>query len=214
MQPRVLVVDDHALIRAGVRALLDRQSNYEIVEEVATSDEAIRAALEHNPEIVLLDVSIPGVGGIEVARRIRERLPETRVLILTVHEDVALLREALKAGATGYIVKRALDLELLTALEAVRRGEIYVHPSMTRALLEEERANQPRRQIHDPEALTNREMDVLKLIVRGYTNRQVADELDLSVRTVESHRAHILGKLGLSSRAELVHWAAERKLTT
>lgn len=214
MRPRILIVDDHALIRAGVRALLDRESDYEIVDEVATSDEAIRAALEHAPDIVLLDISIPGVGGIEVARRIREKVPATLILILTVHEDVTLLREALKAGATGYIVKRALDLELLSALEAIRRGEIYVHPSMTRALLEEERAAAPRRQDHDPEALTNREMDVMKRIVRGYTNRQVADELDLSIRTVESHRAHILAKLGLSSRAELVHWAAERKLTT
>jgi DNA-binding NarL/FixJ family response regulator len=214
MSSRVLLVDDHGLMRAGVRSLLDRETDYEIVDEASTSDEAVRAASRHRPDIVLLDLTLPGVGGIEVTRRIREMLPETRILILTVHEDVALLREALKAGASGYVVKRALDSELLSAMEAASRGDIYVHPSMTRALLSEEQAAAPRPRRGDGEPLTNRETDVLKLIVRGFTNRQIGDELDLSVRTVESHRANLMGKLGLTSRAELVRWAAEHKLTS
>jgi two-component system response regulator NreC len=214
MSPRVLIVDDHGLIRAGIRALLSRETEYKIVDEVATSDDAIRAALRHRPDIVLLDLSLPGVGGIEVARRIREKLPETRILVLTVHEDVALLREAMKVGVSGYIVKRALDSELLSALEAAQRGEVYVHPSMTLALLSAEQAAARRPRRGDPEALTVRETDVLKLIARGFTNRQIADELQLSVRTVETHRANLMAKLGISSRAELVHWAAEKKLTS
>jgi two-component system, NarL family, response regulator NreC len=211
--PKVLVVDDHALIRAGVRSLLQREKEYEIVDEVATGDEAIRAALAHKPDIVLLDVSVPGPGGIEVTRRIREKLPETRVVILTVHEDAALVREAVSAGASGYVIKRALDSELLSALETVRRGDVYVHPSLTRALLEDQQSA-PKRKWGDPSTLTDRETEVVKLLTRGHTNRQIADELDLSVRTVESHRAHIMAKLGLSSRAELVRWAAKHKLTT
>jgi DNA-binding NarL/FixJ family response regulator len=160
-----------------------------------------------------MDLSLPGVGGIELTRRLRETLPATKVLILTVHEDAALLREAVKAGAAGYVVKRAVESELLAAIESAKRGELYVHPSMTRALLEETQAAPPPLRRGEPEALTNREVDILKLIVRGYTNRQMADELSLSVRTVETHRANIMGKLGLSSRAELVRWASEHKLT-
>lgn len=213
MAPKVLVVDDHGLIRAGVRALLERETDYEIVGEAATSDEAVRAAVAHKPEIVLLDVSLPGAGGIEVIRRIREKLPETRVVVLTVHEDAALVREAVKAGASGYIIKRALESELLSALETVRRGDVYVHPSMTRALLEDEQSA-PKRKWGDPSALTDRETEVVKLLVGGHTNRQIADDLDLSVRTVESHRAHIMAKLGLSTRADLVRWAAKHNLTS
>lgn len=214
MSPRVLIVDDHGLIRAGVRALIDRATDYEIVEEVATSDDAVRAAREHRPDIVLLDLSLPGVGGIEVARRIRETVPEARIVVLTVHEDAALLREAMNAGASGYVIKRALDEELLSAMEAARRGDFYVHPSMTRALLNEEKRAEPLPRRGGREALTSRELEVVKLIVRGLTNRQIAEELDLSVRTVESHRANLMGKLGISSRADLVRWATDSKLTS
>lgn len=213
MALRILIVDDHGVLRAGLRALLEDETNYEVVGEAATSDEALRAALSLKPEIVLMDLSIPGIGGIEVTRKLREKLPGTRILILTVHEDAALVREAVDAGAAGYVVKRAVESELLAAIEAAQRGDFYLHPSMTRALLEEERTAVPRPRRSDPEALTDRETDVLKLIARGYTNRQMADELCLSIRTVESHRAHILEKLGLSSRADLVRWAAERHLT-
>jgi two-component system response regulator NreC len=211
---RILIVDDHGVLRAGLRALLNEETNYQVVGEAATSDDGLRAALDLKPDIVLLDLSLPGMGGIELTRRLREKLPATKVLILTVHEDAALLREAMRVGAAGYVVKRAVESELLAAIEAAHRGEIYVHPSMTRALLDAHRCSPlaPRR--GEPEALTNREAEVLKLIIRGYTNRQIAKELSLSVRTVETHRANILGKLGLESRADLVRWAAEHKLTS
>jgi two-component system response regulator NreC len=212
MPLRILIADDHGVVRAGLRALLNEETDFKVVGEVSTGDDAIRSALSLKPDILLLDLSLPGIGGIDVTRRLRERLPATKVLILTVHEDAALLREALAAGAAGYVVKRAVESELLAAIEAARRGDVYVHPSMTRALLEQQRPDPPRPKRGDPEALTGREADVLKLIVRGYTNRQIAFDLDLSVRTVETHRASIMAKLGVGSRAELVRWAAENKL--
>jgi two-component system response regulator NreC len=214
MPSRILIADDHGVLRAGLRALLNKETEYEVVGESATSDEAFQAALELNPDVVLMDLSMPGVGGIEVTRRLKERLPGIRVLILTVHEDATLLREAMKAGAAGYVVKRAVESELIDAIETVRRGDLYVHSSMTRALLSEVQSAPPVSRRGHPETLTNREMDVLRLIVRGFTNRQVGEKLVLSVRTVESHRANIMQKLDLSSRADLVRWAADHNVTS
>jgi DNA-binding NarL/FixJ family response regulator len=160
-----------------------------------------------------MDVSIPGIGGLELTRQLREKLPDTRVIILTVHEDTALLREAMTVGAAGYVVKRAVESELLAAIQAAVRGEVYIHPSMTRGLLEIRRDAVPQPRRDNAEELTMREIDVVKLLTSGFTNRQIADQLSLSVRTVESHRARILGKLGITSRAELVRWAVEKKLS-
>ncbi len=214
MSLRILIADDHGVLRAGLRALLNEETDHEVVGEASTGEEALRAAASLRPDVVLVDLSMPGMGGIELTRKLREKLPATKVLVLTVHEDAALLREAISAGAAGYVVKRAVESELLAAIESVQRGELYVHPSMTRALLDSQKSAPPASRRGDPEALTRRESDVLRLITRGYTNRQIADELDLSVRTVETHRANILGKLGLSTRAELVRWAADHKLTS
>jgi two-component system response regulator NreC len=154
---------------------------------------------------------MPGPDGIEVTRRIKAMAPTTRVLILTVHEDEGLLRAAVRAGASGYIVKRAVEAELISAIHAACRGDLYVHPTMMRALLQDlqpvtDAAEQP------TEPLTGREIEVLRLVARGYTNRQVAEDLIISVRTVESHRASIMGKLGLHSRVELVRYATQQGL--
>ncbi len=212
MSIRILIADDHGVLRAGLRALLNDETNYEVVGEAATSDDALRAAIELKPDFILLDISMPGVGGIELTRSLKEKVPEAKVLILTVHEDATLLREALKAGAAGYVVKRAVESELLDAIETAWRGDLYIHPSMTRSLFLEEPVRAPAPRRADPEALTSREADVVTFIVRGYTNRQIAEKLFISARTVESHRANIMQKLGLSNRAELVHWAAEHNL--
>lgn len=214
MSLRILIVDDHGVLRAGLRALLNSETDFQVVGEAGTSDEGLRAALELRPDIVLMDLSIPGMGGLEVTRQLRGKLPETRVIILTVHEDAALLRDAMSSGAAGYVVKRAVESELIAAIHAAVRGEVYVHPSMTRGLLELQRSSAPPSRRGNSEGLTSREVDVVKLLTNGLTNRQIADQLFLSVRTVESHRAHILGKLGLTSRAELVRWAADKKLTS
>lgn len=175
------------------------------------STEALELSLQLRPDLVLMDISMPGAGGIETTRKLKERLPSVRVLILTIHEDKSLLREAIQGGADGYILKRAVESELITAIQAVMRGDLYVHPAMTRVLLAEQPSTKS--SASDPvEPLTNREIEVLKLIVQGHTNRQMADRLNLSVRTVETHRANIMGKLGLRSRVELVRYATENSL--
>ncbi len=208
---RVLIVDDHAVLRAGLRALLSDDSGFEIVAEAGDGATALAIAEKERPDLAIVDVSLPDMGGVELTRHIRSALPSTRVLILTVHEDDGLLREALRAGASGYIVKRAASSELLNALRSVTRGEIYVHPAMMRSLVRDA-APQGSVTASSPESLTRRELDVLRRIARGYTNRQIAEELELSVRTIEAHRANLMGKLGLQSRVELVQFATDHDL--
>jgi two-component system response regulator NreC len=211
MAVNIVIADDHGVLRAGLRALLAAEPDFKVVGEAATGEEALRIAAERRPDIVLLDVSMPGVGGIEATKMIKEKLPRTRVLVLTVHEDEALLREAIRAGASGYIIKRAVESELINAIHAVQRGDLYVHPAMTRALFHDG-ADGATAGRGDPVSLTRREAGIARLLAQGYTNRQIADELGLSVRTAETHRANIMSKLGLKSRVELVRWAVKRKL--
>ena len=212
---RILIADDHGVVRAGLRALLDRAPDMQTVGEATDSEQAVHKASELRPDVVLLDISMPGPGGIEVTKQLKDALPQTRVLILTVHKDERLLQEAIRAGASGYVTKNALEPELINAVHAVHRGDLYVHPTMTRALLQslEEPAQKPSHAGEDAtESLTSREIDVLRLIAKGYTNRQAADELSISVRTVETHRANIMGKLNVSGRVELVRYAIEHGL--
>jgi len=211
MSVDIVLADDHGVLRAGLRALLNAEDDLKVIGEAATGEEVLQIASELQPDIVLLDLNMPGPGGIEVTRKLRDLVPETRVLVLTVHEDEGLLREAIDSGASGYIIKRAVESELINAIRAVARGEMYIHPSMTRALLREREKRTPPPS-GAQESLTPREADVMRLIALGYTNRQAAEELRLSVRTVETHRANLMGKLGLKSRVELVRWAAENDL--
>ena len=213
MPLRVLIADDHSVIRKGLRAILETQPDLVVAGEAADGSEALRLAGELRPDIVLTDISMPGPagGGIEVTRRLKEMLPDTRVLILTVHEDESLLRAAIRAGAAGYVVKRAADAELLTAIQAVWRGDIYIHPAMTRALLRDV-MSPPVPNSASVESLTPREIEVLRLLARGHTNRQIAEVLGVSVRTVEGHRANVMSKLDLHSRVELTSYAEEHGL--
>lgn len=210
MSFKILIADDHGLVRAGLRALLNGEPDFKVIGEATTSEETLALSIKLSPDIVLMDLSMPGCGGIETTRRLLKRLPDVRVLVVTMHEDTAMVREAVQIGASGYIIKRALESELINALRAVSRGELYIHPAMTRALLNDS-AN-PTKIGPLCEGLTPRELDVLRLIVQGNTNRQVADALNLSVRTVESHRANLMSKLGVSSRVELVRYASRRGL--
>ena len=210
MPVRILIVDDHGVLRAGLRALLEDEPDFQVVGEAADGEEGLRQAEALKPDIVLMDISMPGVDGIEATRRVHASLPNTRVLLLTVHEDKSLLREAIQSGASGYILKRAVESELINAIRAVGRGELYVHPAMTRALLPDlpqEQAIQAR-----SDSLTAREVEVLKLIALGHTNRQIAEKLHLSIRTVETHRANLMDKLDLHSRVELVRYANQHGL--
>jgi DNA-binding NarL/FixJ family response regulator len=208
---RILIADDHVLVRSGVRALLAADPDLEVVGEAGSGEETLRLAASLAPDLVLLDITMPEVSGIVTARRLKEAHPNLVVLFLTMHEDEALLHEALSTGAAGYVVKRAEAGELLQAIRAAMVGDIYVHPTMTRGLLRQPPATQRRRGTPAP-ALTRRETEVLRHLARGNTNRQIAGLLGLSPRTVESHRANLMGKLGLESRVELVDYAEEHDL--
>jgi two-component system response regulator NreC len=207
----VLIADDHAVVRAGLRALIRANKELELVGEATGGYEALELIEKTKPDVLVLDLSMPDLDGISVTRILKEKGHTTYILILTVHEDEALLREAIKAGASGYIIKHAAEAELISAIQAVKRGDIYVHPKMIRSLLfDRPPANPKIDEATDP--LTQRELDVLRLIVQGYTNKQVAEELSISVRTVEGHRSNLTEKLGLKSRVELVRYAREHHL--
>jgi len=211
MPTRILIADDHGVLRAGLRALLNAEPGLDVVGEAGDGDEALRLTRTLQPDIVLMDINMPGSGGIEATRQLKQLHPDVRVLILTVHEDEGLLQEAIRAGAAGYIIKRAVESELINAIRAVSRGDLYVHPSMTRALLTNTSLASAGNQAAI-ETLTPREIEILGLIAQGHTNRQIADLLTLSVRTVESHRANLMEKLNVHSRVELVRYAAQHGL--
>lgn len=208
---RILIADDHAIVRAGLRALLAEETAFDLIGEAAGGVEAIELVEKTNPEVLILDLSMPDLDGISVTRKIKPQFPALKILILTLHEDEALLKEAIKAGAAGYILKRAAEAELISAIRTILRGDLYVDPSMVRVLLDESRSPQIN-QKDLAESLTQRETEVLRLIVEGYTNRQIGQELNISIRTVEGHRANISDKLGLHSRVELVRYARQHGL--
>lgn len=207
----VLIADDHAIVRAGLRALLLEETSFKLVGEAVGGYEAIDLVEKNSPEVLILDLSMPDLDGISVTRKLKPLYPEMKILILTLHEDEALLKEALKAGASGYILKRAAEAELISAIRVVMRGDLYVDPSMVRGLLEETKNTQVK-QDQSMESLTPRETEILKLLVEGYTNRQVGQELNISIRTVEGHRANISDKLSVRSRVELVRYARQHGL--
>ena len=211
MPIRILIADDHAVVRSGLRALLSADSDLEVVGEAGDGTETLRLAETLHADMVLLDITMPPEDGIKTAQRLKEKHPELIVLFLTMHEDEGLLHEALRAGAAGYVIKRAEESEIIQAIHAASQGNIYVHPAMTRALLHRPVTTEQRRG-SPVNALTRRELDVLRLLAKGNTNRQIADVLGLSVRTVENHRANLMGKLGLVSRVELVNYAEEHNL--
>jgi two-component system response regulator NreC len=208
---RVLIADDHAVVRAGLRSLIKDAPDLELVGEATGGTEAIDLVEKLRPQVLVLDISMLDIDGIAVTRRVKELYPTTNILILTVHEDEALLREAIKAGASGYIIKHAAEAELILAIRSVLRGDMYIHPTLIRTLLQEP-SQPPLSRAGQVEDLTPREIDVLKLIVQGYTNRQVADELGISTRTVEGHRANLTEKLGIRSRVDLLRYTRERGL--
>jgi two-component system, NarL family, response regulator NreC len=212
---RVLLADDHPVVRAGLRALVNAQPDMEVVGEAGDGQEAVALAGELRPDIAILDLSMPRLGGLAALRLLAETAPSTRALILTMHDDPAFLRQALAAGCAGYLVKKAADIELVAAIRAARRGETYVHSALTGALVEmagERRGAKPGGAPPRLGGLSEREQEVLRLLVHGYTNQQAADRLCISVKTIETHRARLLEKLGLRTRAELTRFALENGL--
>ena len=211
---RVLLADDHAVLRAGLRLLINSQPDLEVVGEASTGLETLEQASRHDPEIVLMDIGMPGMDGLETARRLKAATPGVKVLFLTMHEDEEYLRRALAVGAAGYCPKSAADSELLSALRAVARGNVYIHPSHARLLVEGLLPDAGRTASPGPSVLSDREREVLRLVALGHTNQQAAQQLFLSVKTVETYRARLMEKLGLRSRAALVRYALEHGMLT
>jgi two-component system response regulator NreC len=204
---RVLVVDDHAVVRTGLRRILDAEQDIETVGEAPNAERALYEALELKPDVVLLDVVMPGKSGIEAMPSLLKALPDTRVLVLSMQDDPRYVREAFEAGASGYVLKEAADNEVVDAVRAVAGGERYVHPALGARLIAAE-SEERKRAASDP--LSEREREVLRLLALGHTNQEISSQLYISVRTAETHRAHIMQKLRLSSRAELVRYALEQ----
>ena len=190
---RVLLADDHAILRAGLKALLATQPDLEPVGETGEGREVAHLAWSLQPDVLLLDVTMPGNEHFAALRAVRERAPDVRVLLLTMHEDEAVLREALRLGASGYVLKKAAEAELLTAIRAVARGEAYVDTALTRAMIEGYLGSEANKGMAatQTDGLTAREIEVLKLTAEGYTNKEIASKLTISVKTVETHKAHI-----------------------
>lgn len=215
MNIRLLIVDDHAVLRAGLRMLLDVQPDMTVVAEADSGEDAVAQARQQHPDVILLDLSLPGMGGLEVIRRLREVDPAMRVLVLTMHDDEGYLRRALEAGSAGYVLKRAADAELVSAIRAVAGGGTYLHREHVAILLQGtgetgEDVVDAQREVY--EALSARERQVLQLVALGHTNQQVADSLCLSIKTVETYRGRLMRKLGLATRAALVRYALDQGL--
>ena len=213
---RIMIVDDHAILRAGLKMLLNAQADMEVVAEASDGEKAVQAARETNPDVALLDLTMPKVGGMKALQEMARICRETRVLVLTMHDDPAYLRSALAAGASGYLLKRAVDAELIAAVRAVYRGGIFVDPRLTNILVQD--VLKKRGTKASPTAavklLSERELQVLRLVARGYTGAQIAKQIFVSVKTVETYRSRFAEKLGLRTRSDVIRYAVQMGLLT
>jgi DNA-binding NarL/FixJ family response regulator len=206
---RIVIADDHGIVRSGLRMLIDRQGDMRVVAEADDGVAALESTQSHRPDVAVLDVSMPRMTGIQAAREIRSHVPGTRVLLLSMHDDERYFLEGLEAGASGYVLKRAADTDLIGAVRTVAGGRTFLSGDAQESL-RDEWLEGGRAEPEDP--LTPRELEVVKLIAEAYTNRQIAETLKLSEKTVESHRANVLSKLDMRDRVELVRYAIRRGL--
>ena len=207
---RVFLADDHAVLRTGLKLFINSQPDMVCVGEAGDSEKTLSQAQKVHPDLLLLDLSMPGIGGLDALPEIKRQLPDTRVLILTMHTEEDYLHQAFSQGAAGYVLKQAVDEELLSAIRATMRGEVYIHPAMTHALLNQLVTPAHSTLTHLEVPLSDREREVLQWVARGYTNQEVAEKLVLSVKTIETYRSRATTKLGLKSRAELVRYAQQQ----
>jgi two-component system response regulator NreC len=213
---RVVVVDDHNVVRTGIRLVLDAQAGIEVVGDAASGEDGIRVVdelcagpVERRPNVIVMDLMMSGIDGIEATRRIKRERPELNVLVLTMASDRAYLREAFGAGASGYVLKEAVDVELVDAVRAVAEGGRYLHPSLGAELARAETESKQGPRTAHGVPLSRREVDVLRCVAKGYSNQEIADELFISVRTVETHKTHIMQKTSLRARSELMRFAQD-----
>ncbi len=208
---RVLICDDHTILREGIRLLLNAQPDMEVVGEAVNGREAVEQARTLKPDVILMDIAMPRLNGLEATRQIRRDYPRARVLVLTMYESDEYIAQMLEAGAAGYVLKKVAGSELVYAIRAVHQGEAFLYPSITKRLVEDYlrrvEAGQERVTF---DGLTDREREVLQLIAEGYTSKEIADALNLSVRTVQNHRTHIMDKLGLHDRGDLIKYAIQK----
>ncbi len=204
---RILLADDHAVVRQGFRLILNQQPDMEVVGEAGNGEEAVKLALQLKPSLIIMDIGMPKVNGVEATRRIIEGCPESLILILSMHKDAVYVRETLRAGAKGYLLKESIDQDLLRAIRSVAEGDGFLSPEVSGTLLEEYQ------QIKDPfDTLTAREREVLQMLAEGKVAKEIATELDISVYTVDAHRGRIMKKLGLHSSTEIVRYAMRKGL--
>ena len=209
---RLLVVDDHAIMRDGIRALLSLHDDVEIVGEAATGQEAIQKAQELSPDVIIMDIAMPGMDGLEATRRILKQNPKAKILILTQHDDREYVLSSIKAGSSGYLPKRALGSEMISAIRAVYRGDSFLYPSAASALIKDYRHYS--QESDTQERLTSWEREILKLIAEGHTSREIASMLFISLKTVMGHRTKIMEKLGIHNRTELIKYAVRKGIVS
>jgi two-component system response regulator NreC len=210
---RVLIVDDHVIVRDGVRMILEAQPDIEVVGEASDGREALERARQLSPDVVLMDIAMPGMNGLEATAAIRQELPDVQVLVLTMHEDYEYFFEVLRAGASGYVLKGASSNDLVSAIRAVHQGGVYLHPAVAKNLVSDYvKRMEPGEDRARYDGLSDRERQVLKLVAEGKTSQQIAEELFLSVNTVQTHRSHIMEKLGLHNRTDLIRYALRKGL--
>jgi two-component system response regulator NreC len=209
MKTRILIVDDHALVREGISALLKLQQDIEVLGEAANGKEAVEKTVQLKPDIILMDIAMPGLGGIEATFEIKKLCPDTKILILSQHDDTEYIGRLIKAGVSGYILKHALGTDLLSAIRAVARGEFYLYPSIASRVIN---GYLGKKEITDDlyEKLTDREKQIMKLLAEGNTAKEIASLLDISVKTVIAHQTNIYEKLNIHSRTELIKFAIRR----
>jgi two-component system, NarL family, response regulator NreC len=213
---RVMIADDHAILRAGLRMLVNAQADMEVISEAPDGEKAVQTARETKPDVALLDLTMPRVGGLKALQEIARDCGETRVLVLTMHDDPAYLRSALAAGASGYLLKRAVDAELIAAIRAVHRGGIFVDPRLANVLVQDVLAKKSKKAGSKlpVNILSRRELQVLTLVARGYTSAKIAKQLFVGVKTIETYRSRLSEKLALRTRSDVIRFAVQMGLLT
>ncbi len=209
---RVLLADDHTILREGIRALLDDQADIEVIGEAEDGQSTVKMVAKLKPDVVIMDIAMPLLNGLEATRQIQRDYPQVKVLILTMHENEEYIRQVLAAGALGYILKDAAARDLLGAIRAVHQGEAVLSPAITRLVIEDYLRWGDIRPADTSNGLTPREREVLQLIAEGYTNKEIAEILSLSVKTIQSHRTNLMSKLDLHDRGELIKYAIQKKI--